>query len=151
MFLLFNWDIFLTFVGMNKFIKISTRLVIILPYIVLKFPLSRRGYLQSKNESFIWGKYKTTYPLATLHWEFLGIVCMKRYTTIIQPLHWLDPRYCFGHEIPRSTVMLLKSIIKEFDFNSCDLYNSDNWGTENGVYYLLDYGINQQISTLYKK
>ena len=137
MFLLFNWDIFLTFVGMNKFIKISTRLVIILPYIVLKFPLSRRGYLQSKNESFIWGKYKTTYPLATLHWEFLGIVCMKRYKPI--------------NEIPRSTVMLLKYIIKEFDFNSCDLYNSDNWGTENGVYYLLDYGINQHISTLYKK
>ena len=34
-------------------IKISTRLVILLPNIVLKFPLSRRGYLQSKNERFI--------------------------------------------------------------------------------------------------
>jgi hypothetical protein len=117
-------------------IKISTRLVILLPNIVLKFPLGRRGYLQSKNEKVMWNKYKTTYPLGVLYWEFLGIVCMKRYKSI--------------NEIPRSTVMLVKSIIKEFDIDRCDLYNSDNWGTENELYYLIDYGISQYISTLYK-
>jgi hypothetical protein len=118
-------------------IKISTRLVILLPRIVLKFPLSRRGYLQSKNEKLIWNKYKSTDILGELYWEFCGIVCMKRY--------WPTSK------VPRSKVLLTKSTIKEFDIDRCDLYNSDNWGTEKGKRYLLDYGINQYISTLYKK
>tara|TARA_B110000483_G_scaffold7750_1_gene9106 strand:+ start:382 stop:771 length:390 start_codon:yes stop_codon:yes gene_type:complete len=121
----------------NMKIKISTRLVILLPNIVLKFPLSRRGYLQSKNEKVIWGTYKNIYPLGTLYWEFLGIVCMKRYKSI--------------DRIPNSTVMSVKATINEFDIDRCDLHNSKNWGTEDGVYYLIDYGISQYISTLYKK
>ena len=116
-------------------IKISTRLVILLPNVVLKFPLGRRGYLQSKNEKFIWNEYKTTYLLGTLYWEFLGIVCMKRYKSI--------------DRIPKPSVMLVKSIIKEFDIERCDLYNPENWGTENDLYYLIDYGVNHYISTLY--
>ena len=118
-------------------IKISTRLVILLPRIVLKFPLSRRGYLQSKNESLMWDKYKSTYSLGTLHWEFCGIVCMKRYKAVA--------------EIPAKVVMFAKSTIKEFDIDRCDLYNPKNWGKENKTYYLIDYGISQYISTLYKK
>ena len=117
-------------------IKLSTRLVILLPNIVLKLPLSRRGYLQSKNEKAIWNKYKYLYHLGVFHWEFLGVVCMKRYEPV--------------DEIPKSTVILAKSIIKEFDINRCDLYNSDNWGVEKEQYYLIDYGISQYISTLYK-
>ena len=116
-------------------IKISTRLVILLPNIVLKFPLGRRGYLQSKNEKVMWNKYKTTYPLGVLYWEFLGIICMKRYKST--------------NEIPISSILLVKSIIKEFDIERCDLYNSKNWGTENDLYYLIDYGVNHYISTLY--
>ena len=118
-------------------IKLSTRLVILLPNIVLKFPLGRRGYLQSKNERFIWNKYKATYSLGALHWEFLGIVCMKRYKPV--------------DEIPATIVMFAKSAIKEFDIDRCDLYNPKNWGRENKTYHLIDYGISQYISTLYKK
>ena len=117
-------------------IKLSTRLVVLLPKIVLKFPLDRRGYLQSKNEKAVWDKYKTAYPLGKLYWEFLGVICMKRYKSV--------------DEIPSSTVMLAKASIKEFDIDRCDLYNSENWGAENEIYYLIDYGISQYISTLYK-
>ena len=120
----------------TKMIKISTRLVILLPEIVLKFPISRRGFLQSKNEKYIWGKYKNKIVLGELYWEFLGIVCMKYYKPI--------------DKIPKLNVVSIKSIIKEFDIDRCDLYNPDNWGKENGRYYLIDYGINKYISTLYK-
>jgi hypothetical protein len=118
-------------------IKISTRLVILLPRVVLKFPLGRRGYLQSKNERLIWDKYKATHSLGVLYWEFLGIVCMKRYKPIA--------------EVPTTVVVFAKCSIKEFNFDRCDLYNPENWGIENRTYYLIDYGINQYISTLYKK
>lgn len=117
-------------------IKISTRLVILLPNIVLKFPLGRRGYLQSKNEIFIWNKYKASYPLGVLYWEFLGIVCMKRYKPV--------------DRIPTLTVLIAKDTIKELDIDRCDLYNPKNWGVENKQYYLIDYGINQYISSLYE-
>ena len=117
-------------------IKVSTRLVIVLPKIVFKFPLSRRGFLQSKNERIIWGKYKTAYPLGELYWEFLGVVCMKRYNPV--------------DKIPTLTVLIAKDIIKEFDIHRCDLYNPKNWGIENKQYYLIDYGITQYISSLYE-
>ena len=116
-------------------IKLSTRLVILLPNMVLKFPLSRRGYLQSKNEKVIWSKYKYLYHLGVFHWEFLGVVCMKRYKAV--------------SEVPNTVVVYAKSSIKEFDFDRCDLYNPKNWGKENRTYYLIDYGISQYISTLY--
>mgnify|MGYP003660207934 FL=1 len=102
---------------------------------VLKFPLSRRGYLQSKNEKVIWSKYKYLYHLGVFHWEFLGVVCMKRYEPV--------------EAIPTLTVMLAKSIIQELDIDRCDLYNPENWGIENEQHYLIDYGISQYISTLY--
>jgi len=38
--------------------KYSTRLVIILKNVVIKIPISRRGYLQGINEKMIWDKYK---------------------------------------------------------------------------------------------
>ena len=116
-------------------IKLSTRLVILLPSIVFKLPLSRRGYLQSKNESIIWSKYKKVYSLGVLHWECLGIVCMKRYKAVA--------------EIPPAVVIKAKSTIKEFNIQRCDLYNPKNWGIENEQHYLIDYGISQYISTLY--
>ena len=118
-------------------IKVSTRLAILFPRFVLKIPIGRRGYLQSKNEIFIWNKYKSVYSLGTLYWEFLGIVCMKRYKSVVK--------------IPSTVVLIAKSTIKEFDINRCDLYNPKNWGIENKTYYLIDYGINKYISTLYKK
>ena len=103
---------------------------------VLKFPLSRRGYLQSKNEKVIWNKYRAKYTLGELYWECLGIVCMKRYKAV--------------DRIPTKTVLITKDIIKEFEIERCDLFNPENWGVENKTYYLIDYGISQYISTLYK-
>jgi hypothetical protein len=60
-------------------IKISTRLVFLIGNRVYKFPLSRRGFLQCKNEKKMWDKYSHTGILGKLHWERFGVVCMKRY------------------------------------------------------------------------
>jgi hypothetical protein len=116
-------------------IKTSTRLVILVGKYALKFPLSRRGFLQCKNERRIWQDYKHTNLIGTLHWESLGIVCMKRYESV--------------KNIPISQIEIVKSTILEFDIPRCDLHNPHNWGIEDGKYYLIDYGINQYISTLY--
>jgi hypothetical protein len=118
-------------------IKISTRLVFLFRTFVLKFPLDRRGYLQSRNEKAIWDKYKSAYPLGELYWEFLGVVCMKRYESV--------------DTVPDSVVIESKSVIKEFDIKRCDLYRSENWGKEDGDYFLIDYGINKYVSTLYSR
>tara|TARA_R110000751_G_scaffold239698_1_gene340349 strand:- start:390 stop:686 length:297 start_codon:yes stop_codon:yes gene_type:complete len=98
--------------------------------------MSRRGYLQSKNEKVLWNKYKTAHLLGALRWEFIGIVCMKRYNPIA--------------EIPHANVLIVKSRIKELNIDRCDLYNPKNWGIENNEYYLIDYGISQYISSLYR-
>lgn len=116
--------------------KYSTRLVIIFKSIVIKIPLSRRGYLQGLNEKKIWDKYNKLNILAKLKWELIGIVCQKRYNTI--------------KFIPIGVVQYTKELIPEFDFDNCDLYNSKNWGIDNKKYILLDYGINKQIANLYK-
>jgi hypothetical protein len=115
--------------------KYSTRLVFLFNNIVIKIPLSKRGYLQGLNERVIWNKYKEYAPLAELKWMYLGIVCQKKYKTI--------------KEIPENQVKYIKSIITEFDFDNCDLYNYENWGIDNDKYILLDYGVNQEIAKLY--
>ena len=117
-------------------IKYSTRLIIVLNKIVIKIPLSKRGYLQGLNEKKIWDKYNGIAPLAELKWIYAGIVCQKRYETI--------------RAIPNTEVINIKSLISEFNFNNCDLYNYENWGIEDHKYVLLDYGIDEDIATLYK-
>ena len=116
--------------------KYSTRLVIIFRNIVIKIPLSRRGYLQGLNEKKIWDKYNNTNSLAELKWMFMGIVCQKRYTTV--------------ESIPNRVVKRNKASMSEFNFDNCDLYSPANWGIDNKKYILLDYGINKQIANLYK-
>ena len=116
--------------------KYSTRLVIILDNIVIKITLSRRGYLQGLNEKKIWDKYNSVAYLAELKWMFMGIVCQKRYDTELLV-------------VPNIVVRRIKSIVKEFDFDNCDLYNTENWGMEGKEYILLDYGINKYIASLY--
>lgn len=116
--------------------KYSTRLVIVLKNIVIKIPISKRGYLQGLNEKYIWDKYQNIVPLAELKWMYLGIVCQKKYQTVT--------------EIPKENVKYLKYYVSEFNFKNCDLYNCENWGIENNKYILLDYGINKKISNLYK-
>jgi hypothetical protein len=115
--------------------KYSTRLVIILNNIVIKIPLSRRGYLQGLNEKKIWDKYKGIGLLAELKWMFMGIVCQKRYDLV--------------KSIPNQLVNNTKKWIPEFDFDNCDLYNPENWGAQDNQYILLDYGINEYIASLY--
>ena len=116
--------------------KYSTRLVILLNNIVIKIPISRRGYLQGLNEKKIWDKYNSLDLLAELKWELIGIVCQKRYS--------------ITKSIPDRVVLYTKKEIPEFNIPNCDLYNSSNWGVEDNYYILLDYGINKQITNLYK-
>jgi hypothetical protein len=115
--------------------KYSTRFIIILNNKVVKIPLSRRGYLQGVNEKKIWNKYQNILPLAKLKWSYLGIVCQKRYETVTS--------------IPNILVRRIKSKVPEFDFDNCDLYNPENWGTDGNQYILLDYGVNSYIASLY--
>ncbi len=116
--------------------KYSTRLVLIFKDIVIKIPLSRRGYLQGLNEKKIWDKYNSIDLLAELKWMRMGVVCQKRYNIV--------------KSIPRRIVLYTKEVIPEFNITNCDLYNSSNWGIEDDKYILLDYGINKQIANLYK-
>jgi hypothetical protein len=116
--------------------KYSTRVVIILKNIVIKIPISRRGYLQGLNEKKIWNKYKDLNLLAELKWMYLGVVCQKRYSTT--------------KSIPFGAVQYTKELIPEFDFDNCDLYRPSNWGIGDNKYILLDYGINKHIASLYK-
>jgi hypothetical protein len=115
--------------------KYSTRLVILLSNIVIKIPLSRRGYLQGLNEKKIWDKYRNITSLAELKWMFMGVVCQKRYNV--------------AKTIPNIVVRRNKISMPEFDFPDCDLHNPRNWGVEDNYYILLDYGINKQITNLY--
>lgn len=112
--------------------KFSTRLVLLLPKIVIKFPIDRRGYLQGKNEVLLYKKYKQTNLLGKLIFEFAGIIFMKRY-------HKLDL-------LSEKNVINVKTMIPELNFDNCDLYNPDNWGKD---HILIDYGINEKISKLY--
>ena len=116
--------------------KYSTRLVILLNNIVIKIPISRRGYLQGLNEKKIWDKYNSLDLLAELKWVCMGVVCQKRYNMV--------------KSIPDRVVLYTKKEIPEFNIPNCDLYNSSNWGVEDNYYILLDYGINKQITNLYK-
>ena len=117
-------------------IKSSTRLVFILKGVVIKIPLSRRGYLQGKNEKTLWDKFSHLNMLGELRWEKIGIVCMKRYSPL--------------NRIPKGYVNWIKRNIPELNVINCDLHNVKNWGRDgNSNPILIDYGINEYISTLY--
>lgn len=117
-------------------IKISTRVVLILKDTVVKIPVSRRGYLQCKNEKAMWEKYGHTGALGELRQERFGIVVMKRYPP--------------ANRVPEYVVHALKKMMPEFDIPNCDLYNKCNWGMDDNLgHILIDYGINERISRLY--
>jgi|TARA_R110000744_G_scaffold186296_1_gene305655 hypothetical protein len=118
-------------------IKYSTRLVFILRNVVIKIPVTRKGYLQGLNEKKIWNKYNNVTSLAELKWMWMGIVCQKRYNTV--------------SSIPSEIVKGKKELIPEFDFDNCDLYNPENWGIDGKIYILLDYGVTKYIAGLYKQ
>lgn len=116
-------------------IKVSTRVVFLLKNIVIKIPISYRGYLQCKNEKFIWDKYKHTEMLAELYSERFGIVVMKRYAP--------------ANRVPEYVVYGLKHKIPEFNIANCDLHRKENWGMTDLGHILIDYGINENISKMY--
>lgn len=118
-------------------IRLSTRLVIIMPTFVVKIPLSKRGYLQSKNEKFLYNGYKKYHLLGRLYWECMGIVCMKKYKV--------------AKEIRSFVVHDIKHYIRPLDIENCDLNNPKNWGyNKHNDLLLIDYGINDRISKMYK-
>ena len=117
-------------------IKVSTRVVFIFKDYVVKAPISLRGYLQCKQEAYIWEKYNHLNVLCELLSYKNGIVRMKRYELL--------------KELNYEAVQDVKDKIKEFDFYMCDLYKPCNWGMdENGKHILIDYGINEEISKMY--
>ena len=124
-------------------IRYSTRLVFLIGKIVIKIPLSKRGYLQGKNEKRMWDKYNNLNILGKLYWEWNGIICMRRYkpaNVLInqnESLKFID------------TVVGVKHMIPEFDIDKCDLYRAENWGRLGNDYVLIDYGINEEVSNLY--
>ena len=124
-------------------IRYSTRLVFLLGKIVIKIPLSKRGYLQCKNEKRMWDKYKHLNILGKLYWEWNGIICMKKY----KPTNILINEKETHKFI--DTVIGVKHMIPEFDIEKCDLYRTDNWGRLGNDYVLIDYGINEEVSKLY--
>ncbi len=125
-------------------IKYSTRLVFLIGNIVIKIPLSKRGYLQCKNEKRMWDKYKHLNVLGKLYWEWNGIICMKKY----KPTNVLINQNEANNFI--DTVVGVKHLIPEFDIDMCDLYRAENWGIDGDDYVLIDYGINEEISKLYE-
>jgi hypothetical protein len=125
-------------------IKYSTRLVFLIGNIVIKIPLSKRGYLQCKNEKKMWDKYKHLNVLGKLYWEWNGIICMKKY----KPTNVLINQNEANNFI--DTVVGVKHMIPEFDIDKCDLYRAENWGIDGDDYVLIDYGINEEISKLYE-
>ncbi len=116
-------------------IKMSTRLVVLTKTKAFKIPLDRRGWLQGINEGKVWKDYKRSGYLAPLLWSFGGFVCMRR----IAPTN----------EIPSQLVAIIKATIPAFDITNCDLYRLENWGEYRGSRVLLDYGIDERISTMY--
>jgi hypothetical protein len=113
------------------------------PGFVIKIPVSYRGYLQCKNEKRMWNKYSHYKVLGKLYWEFLGIVCMKRYNSTNVLLSEYE-----AHRF-LDTVLGIKHMIPEFDIERCDLYRAENWGMSGDDYVLIDYGINEEVSNMY--
>jgi hypothetical protein len=116
-------------------VKVSTRVVFIFKNHVVKVPISLRGYLQCLQERDLWDKYKDLGLLGDLYSYKRGIIRMKRY----------DPIKAVDHY----DIAIVKEAIKELDIDMCDLYNKANWGELNGKRYLIDYGINEEISKMY--
>jgi hypothetical protein len=116
-------------------LKYSTRIVIVFDNVVVKIPISRRGYLQGLNENKIWDKYHKLGMLAELKWVFMGVICQKRYDLV--------------ESIPDQLVNNTKRLMPEFDFDNCDLRSPANWGAKGNQYFLIDYGINEYIASLY--
>jgi hypothetical protein len=61
-------------------------------------------------------------------------------------------RYPMCSRIPNWLVAGIKKDIPELDIINCDLHNAKNWGMDHDGFgfILIDYGINEEISKMYK-
>ena len=116
-------------------IKVSTRLVIVIGHYAIKIPLDKRGWLQGINEAYLWRKYKDQAKLVPVVWSGFGVVVQRR----AYPLKEFKMKYA----------EILKREIWELNVTYCDLHNPKNWGVYKGNVVLLDYGITEQVSTMY--
>lgn len=118
-------------------LRYSTRIVLMGFRKVYKIPISRRGYLQGKQEAKLYRSVNDHGKkfLAKLHWEHMGVVCQER----LNPCYYVDP----------IEVSNIKFVIPELDIDNCDLNNPLNWGYRGGYKLLLDYGNNSEISKMY--
>ena len=119
-------------------IRYSTRIVFLIGNRAYKIPLSRRGWLQGKNEAKVWERYKSTNMLAPLIWERWGIVCQER----------CSPVLAFNSS-RKQKVRLIKSLIPQLNIENCDLNNPQNWGKWRNRIVLVDYGIDEKIADMY--
>ena len=118
-------------------LKYSTRVVLVFNRFVIKIPISRRGYLQGKNEKILYNKYKHLNLLGALQYECLGVVIMQKYNQLL--------------ELKDQHVQEVKLSIPVLNIDNCDLNNIENWGVHNDKPILIDYGLTEYISTLYSK
>ena len=116
-------------------IRISSRVVILTPQRVYKFPVNRRGWLQGINERAAWDEHKESGYLAPLIWSFGGVVCMQR----VRPTQYVPPQM----------VLNVKMQIPALNIANCDLWNVANWGEYQNRRVLLDYGISEQVAAMY--
>lgn len=117
-------------------IKVSTRLVIITRRKAFKIPLDRRGWLQGINERKVWEAHKESGLLAPLLWSLGGFVCMEK----VRPTYYVPPHL----------IRKMKDMIPAMNIENCDLHRVENWGERHGKRVLLDYGIDERISKMYK-
>jgi len=116
-------------------IHISTRVVFLVARWAVKIPVDRRGWLQGLNERILWNQYKTKNCFAPLLFSVGGIVIQKRVEQ-------------FTGSVDEYAIKI-KRQIPELNIANCDLHKWENWGWNDGDVVLLDYGITEQVSTMY--
>lgn len=119
-------------------IRISTRVVLLVGSYAIKIPVDRRGWLQGLNEIYLYDKYACIGQLAPLVWWVGGVVVQRR----CKPLPVRLVKY-YARRI--------KENIPELNVRLCDLYQPNNWGVYRGKVVLLDYGITEEVSRMYKR
>ena len=117
-------------------IKISTRLVLLIGGYAIKIPLSYRGWVQGRNEAKVWEEHRDLCLLAPLLWSLGGIICMRRVSPV--------------DAVPTHLITLVKALIPAMDIEACDLHRFANWGLYEGRIVLLDYGIDEAVSHMYR-
>lgn len=108
-----------------KFIQ-QNRICLTFDSVMIKIPTNLRGYKDSKSEKKIWDSYGSIGMLAKIHWEFMGIVCMKRYNSL-PPTKRILKAYIQG----------MKMLMPELE--KINISNPKHWAEDNGSLVLTNY------------